>query len=169
MNPPKTGDHSRTDEKVQVIAMNADEQARRTDAAIARRAYEIFESRGSAAWHELEDWRQAESELVKPLCHGRMPIGDNVWIGTNVATFEEGTIEIWVAAHRLTICGKPRIKGQTAAVTQSRSSGIEKIFRVADLPFEIDPSNVPAKFSGPSLEILLKKAQPEHKARATAA
>lgn len=169
MNPPKTREHSRTSEKVQVIAMNADEQARRTDAAIARRAYEIFESRGSAAWHELEDWRQAESELVKPLCHGRMPIGDNLWIGTNVASFEEGTIEIWVAARRLTICGKPRIKGQGAVPTQSHSGGIEKIFRVADLPFEIDPSNVPAKFSGQSLEILLKKAQPEHKARATAA
>ncbi len=169
MNPPKSSGHSRTGEKLQISVVSADEQARRTDAAIARRAYEIFENRGSAAWHELEDWRQAESELVRPLCHGRMPIGDNLWIGANAAIFEEGTIEIWVAARRLTICGKPRIKGHAAAVTQGRSGGIEKIFRVADLPFEVDPSNVTAKFNGQSLEILLKKAQPEHKARATAA
>ena len=169
MNPPKTREHSRTSEKVQVIAMNADEQARRTDEAIARRAYEIFESRGSAAWHELEDWRQAESELVKPLCHGRMPMDDTLWVGADASIFEQGTIEIWVAARRLTICGTPRIKGQGAVPTQSRSGGIEKILRVADLPFEIDPSNVTTKFSGQSLEILLKKAEPEHKARATAA
>jgi len=42
--------------------MNGEEQARREQAAVARRAYEIFESRGSASWHELEDWREAESE-----------------------------------------------------------------------------------------------------------
>lgn len=31
---------------------------------IARRAYEIFESRGRADGHVLEDWEQAESETV---------------------------------------------------------------------------------------------------------
>lgn len=154
---------------VQVTLMDADEQARRTAAVIACRAYEIFESRGSAAWHELEDWRQAESELMRPLCHGRMPVGDGLWVGTDAAIFEEGTIEIWVAARRLTICGKPRIKGQAAAGTQNRPVGMEKIFRLADLPFDVDPSTVTAKFNGQSLEMFLKKAQSEHKAWATAA
>ena len=55
---------SRTGEKLRVVAVNAIEQTRRVQAAVARRAYEVFESRGSAPWHELEDWRQAEAELV---------------------------------------------------------------------------------------------------------
>ena len=77
---------SRTGEKVNVAVMNADEQTRRMDAAIARRAYEIFENRGSASWHELEDWRQAESELVRALCFGQMTVGDNLWVGTDAAS-----------------------------------------------------------------------------------
>jgi hypothetical protein len=162
MSSPRVEKHLRTGEKPQVIAMSVDEQTRRTQAAIARRAYKIFESRGSASWHELEDWRQAESELVKPLCYGRMTVGDSLWVGTDGAIFEEGTIEIWVAARRLTICGQPRVKRQATALMQSRSRRqAELIFRVADLPIEVDPSGVIARFKGQSLEILLKKAQAE--------
>lgn len=161
--------HLRTGEKLQVTALNADEQARRIDSAIARRAYEIFESRGSASWHELQDWRQAESELVKPLCHGRMTVGDSFWIGTDGAIFQEGTVEIWVAAHRLTICGKPRVKKPAAGAESRLRNETELIFRVADLPIEVDPSKVTAKFNGQSLEILLRKAEAEREVRAAAA
>lgn len=31
--------------------------------AVARRAYELFEQRGSEHGHEEEDWRQAEAEI----------------------------------------------------------------------------------------------------------
>jgi hypothetical protein len=31
--------------------------------AIARRAYELFQARGSEPGHEMEDWLQAEAEL----------------------------------------------------------------------------------------------------------
>jgi len=34
--------------------------------AIARRAYEIYLSRGAGDGLDLEDWLQAECELVKP-------------------------------------------------------------------------------------------------------
>ena len=64
--------HSRAQKKPRVVAVPASEQTRRVAEAVARRAYEIFESRGSAPWHELEDWRQAESELVRPRCSGQM-------------------------------------------------------------------------------------------------
>jgi len=33
------------------------------DADIARRAYEIFEARGGAEGHDVDDWLQAEREL----------------------------------------------------------------------------------------------------------
>ncbi len=36
---------------------------------IARRAYELFEYRGCLPSHEIDDWVQAESELVYPCCH----------------------------------------------------------------------------------------------------
>jgi HSP20 family molecular chaperone IbpA len=150
----------RVGQEVRVTPVNAEEQTRRTQAAVARRAYQIFESRGSASWHELEDWREAESELVRPLSCGRMALEDSLWVGTDVALFREGTIDIWVAPRRLTICGEPRTKRKESAPTQTgpNSEG-GTIFIVTDLPFEIDPLKVKATLRGRFLEVLLGKAR----------
>lgn len=164
--------HSRAGEQLKVVAVNATEQTRRVQEAIARRAYEIFDSRGSASWHELEDWRQAESELLRPRCSGEMSLNDALWIGADAAIFEEGTIEIWVAPRKMTICGKPREDKADAHRKHIGSHpGGEMIFHALDLPVEIDPSHVTAKSNGSSLEILLRKAQakPKQEARAVAA
>lgn len=109
--------HSRAGEKIKIFAVDASEQTRRVQEVVARRAYEIFESRGSASGHDVEDWSQAESELVRPCFSGRMSVDSTLWIGTDVGVFEEGTIEIWVAPHQLTICGKPRAEKEIAAAT----------------------------------------------------
>jgi hypothetical protein len=150
--------HSRADEKVTIVAVSASEQTRRVQEAVARRAYEIFESRGSASWHELEDWRQAEAELVGPRCSGEMSINGSLWVGTDGGILKQGTIEIWVAPRKITICGEANmVHAQPKHVSPHQSRGM--IFHPIDLPVEIDPSHVTAKFNGPSLEILLRKAQ----------
>jgi hypothetical protein len=172
MRAERDGKHLRTGEKVKLAIIAADEQTRRMQEAVARRAYVIFESRGSAPWHELEDWRQAECELVSPLCCGRMTVGDSLWVGADIAVFEEGTIEIWVAPHKITICGKPRVdKVDAHRKHVGPRPGGEMNFHVLDLPVEIDPFHVTAKFNGPSLEILFRKAQakPQQEAQAIAA
>jgi len=160
--------HSRAGEKLKVVGVDAGEQTRRVQEAVARRAYEIFGRRGCASWHELEDWRQAEAELVRPCCSGQMSVDGTLWMGTDAAIFEEGTIEVWVAPRQLTICGKPSAgKEGVAAATKwsgSHPDG-EMIFHVIDLTCEIDPSRVSAKIDGPSLEILLKKAGLEPEAK----
>jgi len=157
---------------VKLTIIDGNEKIRRMREAAAHRAYAIFGSRGSGSWHELEDWRQAESELVRPLCCGRMTSGDSLWIGTDARIFEQGTIEIWVAPRKITICGKPRANqaGTNRKLTRSCSRP-EMIFRVLDLSVDVDPSQLTVKFSGPSLEILARKAQgkPRQEARAAAA
>jgi hypothetical protein len=54
--------------------------ARPTDAAIAKRAYEISLQRGSAPGHEMDDWLQAEAELLaataKPSQDSTTPASD---------------------------------------------------------------------------------------------
>jgi HSP20 family molecular chaperone IbpA len=152
--------HSRTGEKLEVKAVTANEQERKVQEAVARRAYAIFESRGLESGHELEDWRQAEREVVRPLCGGRMTVDDSLWVGADVAAFETGTVELWIAPRRITVCGKPRQEKLDAIRTRSKPPAEgEKIFRVLDLAFEVDPSQVTAKFNGPELELLLKRAQ----------
>jgi hypothetical protein len=158
----KTGGAKRSSiigEKLNIVVLDADEQERRIHAAIARRAYEIFKIRGSGA-HEQEDWRQAESELLRPLCLGRMSVDDSLWVSMDATHFEEGTINIWVAPHRLTICGKPRAKRQPTTPAASSSLMQEEImFREVGLPLEVDPSKVTARLKGQFLEILLRKVQ----------
>ena len=173
MRPQGAEKHTRAGEKLNIVAVDADEQGRRIHEAIAHRAYEIFENRGSGA-HEQEDWRQAESALLRPLCLGRMSVDDSLWLNVDAAHFQEGTINIWVAPHRLTICGKPRAKPQptTPAATSSHPQK-DIMFREVTLPMEIDPSKVTAKFSGHFLEILLRKAEakaePAQRVKAAAA
>jgi HSP20 family molecular chaperone IbpA len=170
MRVVRDGKHSRIDEKAKLAILSADEQTKRMQQAVARRAYEIFETRGATSWHELEDWRQAEAELVSPLCCGRMTLNGNLWVGADAAAFQEGTIEIWVAPHKITICGKPR-RDRVDAHRQhigARPNGT-MIFHVLDLPLEVDPSSVTAKFNGPSLELLLRKAQAKSQRQAQSA
>jgi len=96
-------------------------------------------------------------------------VGDRLWIGTDVGTFERGTIEIWVAHRKITICGKPRADKDAQGI--GPRFGGETIFRVLGLCLDVDPSSATAKLHGPSLEILVRKVQakPRREARAAAA
>ena len=172
MRAEKDEKRSKKGERVKLTITDANEQMRRVQEAVARRAYAIFQSRGSGSWHELEDWGQAESALVSPLCCGRMTVGNSLWIGTDARVFDEGTIEIWVAPRKITICGKPqadKVDAQRKRI--GPCPGQELIFRVLALCLDVDPSQVTVKFHGPSLEILARKAQaqPRQQVRAAAA
>jgi hypothetical protein len=149
--------HCRAGEKVKVMAMDAREQERRVQTEIARRAYEIFKNRGSSSGHELEDWRQAEAEVICQGCYARMVVDAGLWIGTGAETFEEGSIEIWVASRRITICGKQNAEKKISTQCSIRPGAI--IFHVIQLGCEVDPSGVKTKINGPSLEILLRTVQ----------
>ena len=171
MRTEKGGKYARADQTLKVAIIDADQQSRRIHEAVGCRAYAIFESRGSVAGHELEDWQQAEGELVSSLCCGRMTVGDSLWVEADAAIFVRDTIEIWVASRKITICGKPRMDRVNSHRKDSElRRGGEKIFRVLDLPVEVDPCHVSVKFNGPSLELLLRKAGgKQQKARAVVA
>ena len=147
---------TRADERVHIVLVSATEQARRVQQAIARRAYQLFERRGGAAWHELEDWRKAESEVVLPCCGGQMKLNGKLWLGADASCFEAGTIEIWVAPRRLTFCGRPSIGNVRATCTEGRP---ELVYRAVDLPLQVETERVTTRFHGSSLEIILRQAQ----------
>ena len=57
----------KTDRRKSTIAelpATADERGGVTPDAIARRAFEFYEARGGAHGHDVDDWLQAERELV---------------------------------------------------------------------------------------------------------
>lgn len=137
---------------IRAVAVDATEQARRIDQAIAQRAYEIFERRGGMGWHELEDWCRAESEVRDKLCAGVTSSDDELCVSCAVAGLEMGTIGIWAAPRQITIYGKPVLHREPAA-RPNPYHGI--IFRVVPLPLEIEPSRIVTTLKHHFLEIHL--------------
>jgi hypothetical protein len=154
----------RENERVNIAAVSAEEQTRRVREAVARRAYQIFETHKGREPQEMRDWVQAESEVMHPFCGGRMPVNGNVWVGRDANIFKEGTIELWVAPRQLTICGEPRVGREGVPSGESTTAQGEKIYEVIDLREEVDPSRVMAKISGSTLEVVLGKAAREQDA-----
>jgi len=138
-----------------ILVVNAEEQERRVHEAVEHYAFQIFKNRGATTGHAREDWHQAELDLICPECSTQMQLDDTLWINASVAMFKEGTIEIWVAPHKLTICGEP------AATNQSdRCSQAPMIFQKVDLACEVDVSRVHSKIvHGSVLEITLRTVQ----------
>jgi hypothetical protein len=146
-----------------IVTVDALEQTQRVQEAIGHRAFEIFESRGSVPGHELEDWRQAETELTSARCSGQMKLDGSLWVNADAALFHPDTIEIWVSPRKLTICGRPHVlRSSSFARQEGPCHEGEMIFHVIDLACEVDPSRVTAKFDdAASLEIVLGKAGAE--------
>jgi HSP20 family protein len=146
--------------KLKISAVNPNEQAQRIRGVVACRAYQIYESRGSRPGQELQDWRRAESEVVKPLCCGFLTQDAKIWLNTDASFFQPGKIEICVEPRRLAVCGKACArKKETIPGSDSAVSHPDFVFRVLDLPVEVDPSQVAARFRGPILEIELPRAR----------
>ncbi|HYL62675.1 MAG TPA: DUF2934 domain-containing protein [Candidatus Methylomirabilis sp.] len=161
MNPIRRASTAST---VGIISVNSVEQARRIDQAIARRAYEIFERRGGMGWHELEDWRDAESEVRSKLCVGLTSSDDSLLVSCNVARFEDHSVGIWVAPKQMTICGK--LIGRNERRDKQDLQPYQGVaFRVVALPVEIDPCRVVANLRHTFLEIRLPMIHPKYEER----
>lgn len=151
----------RVEHEVRVVPVGALEQERRVNEAIGRRAYELFEARGCASWHELDDWRRAESQVRCKMCFGLTEGENRILIGCDLNRFEEGTVEIWVAPRRITICGKPLERVAISPAPCADYKG--PVFREIELKTEINPEEVAVDRKHRLLEIKLPFSHPEEK------
>jgi HSP20 family protein len=126
--------------------------------AISRRAYEIFEGSGYAPGRELDNWFQAERELLHPV-HIQVNESDEALeIRAEVPGFSEKELEVNVEPQRLVISGKRETnteqkKGKT--VYSETCSG--QILRIVDLPAEVETDKVVANLRNGVLELRLPK------------
>ena len=107
-------------------------------------------------WHELEDWRQAESEIRSKLCFGRTSSDNALIVSCDVAGFEKGSVEIWAAPRQITICGKPLTQHKSAAGSNPYR-GI--VFRVVPLAVDVEPTRITTNLKRHVLEIHLPMAR----------
>jgi HSP20 family molecular chaperone IbpA len=129
---------------------------------IARRAFEIFESRGHEHGNDREDWSLAESELLKPVKFHLSESGEQLVARAELPEFNREEIKVSLEPHRLSVSGKaePRENHPSGKHTHSSKHG-QLMFCVTfnDETLEVVmPRSAPVK----SLRV---EAQPELSAR----
>jgi HSP20 family molecular chaperone IbpA len=117
---------------------------------IAERAYEIFEQRGHAPGHDLDDWLQAESELFKGIPVGIADADSELILSTDVHRITD--LQVAVNPTRVTIMGRKAKNGF------GREPGDVEIFQAVPLHSVVAPSQATASVKCGCLEIVLPKA-----------
>jgi type II secretory pathway predicted ATPase ExeA/HSP20 family molecular chaperone IbpA len=134
------------------------ELAEEINRRIARRAYELFELSGFTHGHAHEDWLLAESEILLDLPVDITETETELNVRADVPGFGETDIEVRVAPRSLCIIGQRHQKSdQKEGKTVYSERSAAQIFRVLDLPSQVDPDRVNAAVSDGILEIKLLK------------
>jgi HSP20 family protein len=135
------------------------DQIQQTYDSIARKAFEIFDNNGRWFGHDLDDWFRAESELLHPVHLEITESDENLTVQAEVPGFTTKELEINVQPRRLTIIGKHQTQEESKKGKTIYSERCAKeIFRVVDLPAEVDSSKVSAILKDGILNIELPKA-----------
>ena len=134
--------------------------------SISRRAYELFENRGSTYGSDLDDWFRAESELVKPVkCHV-LESDDRLIAHAEVPGFGPHEIKVSLEPRWLKIGGRRETsenRNTGEAIMYSLGHSLlpaDQIFHVAELSAEVDPSKANVTFKDGMLEIVMPIVPP---------
>ncbi len=115
--------------------------------AIARRAHELFETRGRVHGRDLEDWLRAECELLCPISVWMSQSADRVFVRAKVTGFDHSDLEVSVEPKRVTILGKKKqnVAKTITGTTERGGSYPEQIVAVLDLAAEVLPERTIVK------------------------
>lgn len=123
--------------------------------AITRRAFEIFEGRGRISGRDLDDWLQAESEVLHPVHLEVDETAGALTVRAEVPGFESNDLTINVEPRHLTISGKRETnnKEQKKGKSVYREQCSDEILRSVELPSEVDASQTTATLKNGILEL----------------
>jgi len=142
-----------------VRAENLFERAEATFDTIAKRAYEIFDAHGHTFGHEVEDWLEAEKELLHPVHLDVSETGEAFDVKAEVPGFTEKELHINVEPRRLAISGKRETKKEERkGKTICSEMCSDEIMRVIDLPADVEAEKATATLKNGVLELHLPKA-----------
>jgi HSP20 family protein len=138
--------------------------------SIARRAFEIFEDNGRVSGSDMENWLQAESELLHPADINIVDAGDSLDVRAEVPGFTTKDLEVSVEPECLTIMGKRETKEEREKEGKPVYSECyaDEILRVIDLPVPVDTAKVTATLKDGVLELEMPKAAPPKKIKVEA-
>jgi HSP20 family protein len=127
---------------------------------IARRAFELVESRGGSPGYDMEDWLRAESELLHPVPVNVTDSDAEYIVRAEVPGFCSNDIEISAEPRRLMISGKRETMEQPPNGQTIRSEWCaDRILRAVDLPSDVDTSKISTVLKDGILTVRLSKAK----------
>lgn len=151
--------HQTTEPPVVIKTTGLSVEAKEMLDAIARRAYEIFEAKGKARGHDLENWFEAESELFE---RTRVEVKESpgrLTVLADVRHFAPRELEVDLEPRRVTIIGKHQgqleRKTDVSYISEERET---RLLRTLQLPVEIDTHHATARLKKGVLELDMKKA-----------
>jgi HSP20 family molecular chaperone IbpA len=124
--------------------------------AIARRAYELFETRNREHGHDWEDWFQAESELLRPVSIAISGSARRLSIRANVLGFAANELKVSLESKRIVIFGKKEFGG-TDAARPATDFCPDLILRMINLPAEVDPDSAVVELESGILKFELSR------------
>jgi len=132
---------------------------------IARRAYELFEGHGSVNGHDIDDWIEAELEVVRTYRHDLKELTEAIVFKAELpCSFTADQLIVSVEPRRLMVNGGRDLDvicgGDTPAHMEKRA---QRIFGVEELPVDVDPSRATAKLKGDMLEIVMPRVAADNK------
>lgn len=126
--------------------------------SIARRAYELFESRGFTHGLDGEDWKRAQSEILLNVPVDIKETENELVIRAEVPGFSEENLEVQVAPHSVFISGmRQESAEQNEGKTVYSERRCDRIFRIFDLPSHVDPATMDLTLNDGILEIKVSK------------
>jgi HSP20 family protein len=126
--------------------------------AIARRAFEMFESNGRVFGHELEDWFNAECEILHPVHLHVAESDEALTVEAEVPGFKTKDLEVSLEPFRISITGKKEADTeQKKGKTLYQERCCDEVFRVVELPVEIIPAKATAILKDGLLQLNLPK------------
>jgi HSP20 family protein len=128
---------------------------------IRERAYQIFEQRGRGNGRDLDDWFEAETELLKPVPVEIAEKENVISIRADVPGFKENELELNIEGGVVTIKGEHREESEKKdEKTYHSERRAQQIFRQFTLPVNVLSENATATLRDGTLEITLPKAEP---------
>jgi len=134
--------------------------------AIERRAYEFFEANGFEHGHDRENWLRAESEILLNVPVEITEGESELAVHANVPGFGENDLKVEVAPRCLCILGNhEKTSEETEEEAVAFQRRCKRIFRLLDLPSEIDLDGMKATVRDGLLKIKLRKVRVREKER----
>ena len=113
--------HPGRTQSVMVVEADIFDRMNETEASIAQRAYEIYESRGGGHGSDQDDWFTAEQEVLHPLAIERYVTDGALRLTAQLPGFAAKDLEVSIGHRRAVICGIHSDSNQAAGTSSART------------------------------------------------